>query len=831
MATYDLTILPIHRINGQESADLPGLLVVTPPRRIARGREHDNLIVYLMLSGNATFAAAELKGLLNNTATSFYQTTGSLTFAMRKAAENINNVLLERNLSTTGRGQYVLGFLALAVVRAEQCTLLLSGPTHAVWVSEGKSRHIYDPALSGKGLGSSQSVQSYLSQVEFHTQDLLALCGKFPKDWEADLLNERPPTSLEASYRKLNLTQGDLNAALIQAHIGHGTITVLRPETGTPHQAPPVVAADIRQSSPSVEEPVAAVSTEPPAEKELDEIISNSPAATPSISEEELDALADFAAHMVQPSAYAIPPQPESALPLPKQETESTTGPRNFPPSIPRVKAVEPISTPIVKSTSQPEIQEDNEQEVLEEPIIVESKPAKVRSNAHAEATRQMAKVMVGGIKTGRRVNERLAAFIQKFIPRLLPGAESSKPFAVPTYLLIFIALVIPLIVSVVSWVIYNKYGLSERYRELYLNATVERDRAVSETDPTRQRDEWLKVLDYVNQADDYRDTPELNLVRDDAQANLDKLMGILRLEFVPAFANGISGSTQISRLAASESELYMLDAERGNILHASFTGRSLELDNAFSCQPGTYAGYQVGSLVDVLALPKVNAVGATVLGIDTSGNLLYCSPGQVPQAFPLPALPNTNWGRITSFALDNGNLYVLDATSRAVWVFVGKDSSFTDTPYFYFGNQIPNIENSIDMAVSGDDLYLLHADGHLTSCTFSRIAETPTRCTDPAPRIDNYPAHRDIDVFAQAHFTQMTLTNPPNPVVLLLDADRQSVYRLSPRSLELQNQVTGYAGKSNPFQSGPVSAMAVSPNYVLYLAIGNQLYFATNLP
>jgi hypothetical protein len=87
------------------------------------------------------------------------------------------------------------------------------------------------------------------------------------------------------------------------------------------------------------------------------------------------------------------------------------------------------------------------------------------------------------------------------------------------------------------------------------------------------------------------------------------------------------------------------------------------------------------------------------------------------------------------------------------------------------------------------------------------------------------------MDIFAEAHFTQMTLTNPPNPVVLLLDSDNQRVYRLSPRSLELQNLVTGFAGKDDPFQAGPVGALAVSPNYVLYLAIGNQIYFATNLP
>ncbi|HSJ89289.1 MAG TPA: hypothetical protein VK909_18910, partial [Anaerolineales bacterium] len=60
MATFDLTILPIHRINGQEFADLPGLLAVTPPRRTARGRETDSLLAYLTLAGNATLSAAEL---------------------------------------------------------------------------------------------------------------------------------------------------------------------------------------------------------------------------------------------------------------------------------------------------------------------------------------------------------------------------------------------------------------------------------------------------------------------------------------------------------------------------------------------------------------------------------------------------------------------------------------------------------------------------------------------------------------------------------------------------------------------------------------------------
>ncbi|GAB4465623.1 MAG: hypothetical protein Kow0070_28110 [Anaerolineales bacterium] len=808
MTTFDLTILPIHRQNGQAFPDLPGLLAVAPPRKTARGRERDNLVVYLMLSGNADFSAAEVNELVRRAADLFYQTHGSLTFAMRRVSEAVNAALLERNLSTSGRGRYALGSLILAAVRENLCTLSLSGPVHVVWVTEGGQRHIHEPALSGRGLGSSQSAQAHFSQIEFKPGDLIALCGKFPKDWEADLLYERPPASLEASYRKLTFTKSDLHAALLQPQPGRGVITILRPEIRASHSQP--------EPAPAIQEPVHAEAP-PPLPPQTDE----APPSNPVITEEELDALADLGAHFVQPSAYAIPPRAEET---PALAPEAGSPVRNFPPSIPRIK---PAATPLEAQT--PEEDEAAAEEEVKKPRFRLFPPSK--PDAHAEAARQMAKVVVGGIRSGRRLNERIGDFLRNFIPKLLPGAESSQPLVIPNYLMVFMAVFIPLAVSVVAWLVYSSYGLNETYRELYQRALMENAQASSETDPVRQRDAYLRVLERVTQAEQYRETDEIRILRNETQTKLDSLMGIIRLEFIPAFSGGLGGAVQISRMAASESDLYMLNAESGAILHASFNGRSLEYDAAFNCQPGTHGGIQVGTIVDILALPKANAFGASVLGIDSGGTLIYCTPGQVPRASRLPALPNLNWGRITAFTLDSDNLYILDAETRSVWVYRGKSSAFNDPPYFFFGNQIPDISTAIDLAVSGDDLYLLHADGRLSTCAYSRIAEVPTRCIDPAPRIDNFPAHRDMDIFAQAHFTQMALTSPPNPVVLLLDAENHSVFRLTPRSLELQNQITGYAGKASPFQTGPASAMAISPNYVLYLAIGNQVYFAVNIP
>jgi hypothetical protein len=121
---------------------------------------------------------------------------------------------------------------------------------------------------------------------------------------------------------------------------------------------------------------------------------------------------------------------------------------------------------------------------------------------------------------------------------------------------------IIPVLVVTIASVVYLRFGQSLQYDELYGQALNERAQATSDTDPIRQRDAWQRVLSYLDKADTYRQTDESNALRADANANLDKLMGIVRLEFIPAFANGLSSSTEISRLAASESELYMLDAD-----------------------------------------------------------------------------------------------------------------------------------------------------------------------------------------------------------------------------------------------------------------------------
>jgi len=758
----DFTLTPIYRINGQDQSSLPG-----------------RLVVYLLLTGNAVFSTGEYVQFASRAAVTFYETQGTLTSALRAAAQAINKPLLERNMTTSGHGQYAVGLLALAAMRESQVTFLVSGPLHIFTLGANGAGHIFDTS-SGKGLGLNAAIPYHFSQAALQPNDRLLFMSKVPPTWE-NTLNDASPASLEATRRRLlTLTTEDVNAVLLQATSGPGTLTMLRPTSEAP--APEAQAPALPQADANLPRAQEAEST-PQAEQPI-------PARL---------------AHLLQPSAYGIPPQPKEEPTL----LEESAAPTNILNALPRARQVDP---PLIE----------------EEPIQAAIQPRAPRQPS--ARTRQTAKAVVNGMQVWRQGMQRLNAGMQKFLPRLLPGSEeTSPPVALHPTVMILIASLVPLVVVIMASVMYFHYGQSVEYEEYLVQANNERAQAISLTEPAAQREAWQRELFYINKADDNNGaTDQTRKLRQEAQNNLDRLEGMTRLQFQPVLNSGVGA--QISRLAANENDLYLLDAQRGSILHIALTSGGFQQDAAFNCQPGSYASYTVGPLVDIIAMPVVNTLSASVIGVDANGNLLYCAPGQVAQAIPLPP-PDTNWGRVTAFTLDGGNLYVLDARSRAVWVYLGKNGTFVDRPYFFFGGQIPALQDAIDLAVSGDDLYILHSDGHLSHCSYSRIDTVPTRCDDPAGMLNPFRAYGKVNVFTQAHFTQMMFTPAPDSALLLLDTDGQGVFRLTPRSLELQNQLRPLAGRANPLPPGPVGAMTVSPNHVLYMAVQDKVYFAVDSP
>jgi len=407
----------------------------------------------------------------------------------------------------------------------------------------------------------------------------------------------------------------------------------------------------------------------------------------------------------------------------------------------------------------------------------------------------------------------------REFTKRLLPDESL---FTIPTKWMVFMAFAVPLMVVSIAATVYFKRGQGRMFEEYYLQAAYAAEQALQLEDPADLRAGWTTVIGYLDQAESYQTTSDSQAMRNYALAVLDQLDGVQRLNFQPVLLENLPSDVVIKRIVAAkaDNELYLLNETNGHVLHATRTDRGYVLDDEFVCQP-VQKPWIVGPLVDIVALPIDDPNNADVMGIDANGNLLQCIPGN-PEAlaFQMPP-PDMNWGSPAALVLNSGNLYILDPMTNAVWVFWEQDG-LSELPTFFFDEDVPPMGDVIDITVNRDELYLLHQDGHLTTCTFGY----PTRCTDPA----EYKRRQDgimetMPIFEDTRFREIQFAPPPDASIFLLDPESRSIYHFSMR-LTYQKQ---YRPQSN-LPEGEITAFSVSPNHQIFIALGNQIYL-TPLP
>lgn len=141
----------------------PGLAVTTAPRRAARGREKDLLLLALSLRSRGPLADARYEQLLELAAATFFSQSGSVTAAARLAVMAVNKAVLDGNLR---EGMPLQGGLTLAVLRGGDLYATQVGPG-ALVVARGLGLQRF-PALVGRPLGVSDNceVQYFHTAVE-----------------------------------------------------------------------------------------------------------------------------------------------------------------------------------------------------------------------------------------------------------------------------------------------------------------------------------------------------------------------------------------------------------------------------------------------------------------------------------------------------------------------------------------------------------------------------------------------------------------------------------------------------------------------------------------
>ena len=109
---------------AQDVDPIPGLLSQTAPPKSARGREHDYLFAHLSLSGPADEAAALANEFMASLSQEYYQSTGSVTAALRRSVLDMNERLLYYNVQNR---RSVEGALTASVLHGDELFTLQAG--------------------------------------------------------------------------------------------------------------------------------------------------------------------------------------------------------------------------------------------------------------------------------------------------------------------------------------------------------------------------------------------------------------------------------------------------------------------------------------------------------------------------------------------------------------------------------------------------------------------------------------------------------------------------------------------------------------------------------
>ena len=829
--SIDLNLFPLSRQISQDQPGIPGLYMVTPPRKTARGRERDRLILFFTLTGNAPLTGEQQEQLLGRLAQTYYKVPGAITSAQRKLADTLNQHLLERNLRSSSSGRQGIGIFQVVVLRDDLITIGHCGPTHAFLIKPEEVQHLSDPQTSGRGLGLTRSVSIRFFQFTLQNNDLIILTAQPPATWTPAALQNAHKQGIESLRRKLISQAGnDLNAVLIQALRGSGKVRMMRLKPPSP-MVQPSTDSGLPTSPPPAQAPIPEAETSPEETAEL-----TSPAesvfpeelveAEPELAPVETGETSPPEQGPFFPLHYQLPddaqPETDSQEPAIEEQNQQPT------------PAVELAEAPTNVATAEDAGHTaEVERKSVHSEAAIPAGPAKIRwlggkkSPTESHGLEKSTLAGAGRHKSifslPRRALAAVAAFIllvwqrisnafRALLRHILPDENL---FTIPASTMLFVAVAVGVVIATTGGMMYFQRGRSIQYQNYYDQALSASQQATSQSDPLEIRADWEITLHFINQAENFLVTPETISLRAQARQTLDDMDAIQRVNYRAALLGELSTTARITRMFATDTDLYMLDSSNGSVIRAYLTGRGYDLDNDFSCSsPANF-----GPIIDISPLPKGNNLKATVLAMDANANLLYCIPGKLPvTASPVP--PQINWREPNGFTYDGGDLYMLDPAANAVWIYRGIEVD--REPRLFFGSQIPFMPDVIDLAVNRNDLYLLHADGHLTTCTYSNLQESPTRCQDPANYSDSRVGRQSGPIINDAPFNQILYTSPPDPSIYMLNPVNLAIYHFSLR-LTFQRQ---FRPQSDLGQV-EATAFTISPNRTIFIATGHRVYYA----
>ncbi len=772
---------PLVLRQGNASDHFPGAQLIGSVRGAHRHRVKDLLAVLLSLSGEHRYSADEISELAAAAADVFFGAQGSVTRALQAACDQVNKLVLDRNLDRGYEGIRTVGSINLAALHNDWLFVAQYGSTETIHISNEQFDEYGGSEGQSETLGQSKRIQPRFYQCGIKPGDLILMNDKPPESWSSYYLAGSAELSMtQVKERLLNQVTADIEAIVIKCAEGSGQI--------------------IRHSWDEEKKDLAEITEKAPFSSEIaspeQEIFS------PEISRENgqtQDNDTEF--------SHQYPQQAENELQAqPDVEIDSSDGDI----SVAHGETEKPILSGL---------RTENEKSQDSPPGTFMVSLARTWMNA-------------------RTANAKLRQAFERIRKKIFPSYQPSQSAASPI-MATLLAVVLPLVLILASAAVYSRTGKTEQYSIYMEQAQNLSLQAKDEKDPLKQHDFWLQTLNLVKAAETYSVTQESRMLYEQAQFLLDNMDLAARLDFRPALTQFFPEGVVISRIKASSSGVYLLDETSGSVLRIFLNSKGFyEIDDEFKCAPGPYGLETLTDLVDFVILPA-NVDNYKIMALDAQANLLYCRPGELAVSRKLNG-PETGWGRIIKAAYENDTLYIMDAENDAIWMFAGKDPSkpkdasatgivFSEDPIKYLDEDIPDFGGAIDMMVNQEDLYILHEDGHMTQCRYSaEKAVRLTECNDPSPYTDNRIGRTDKKpwIFADAAFSMAQSTRLPNASIYLLDTMGQSVYQFS-FQLNLERVLRPQYNKNFPLPSSAPSGFGITPESDIFLAFNNRLFIA----
>ncbi len=471
---------------------------------------------------------------------------------------------------------------------------------------------------------------------------------------------------------------------------------------------------------------------------------------------------------------------------------------------VPKPAAVIAESSPTYRS-------EMSESSQLVEATPVARRPSKIRLFFRRQRIRT------------RRFISWLSYSTEKVFARLTPGIAEPPPGTYSPKMLAATAIIVPLLVVFIASIVYFQRGRAQQFQLNLADTRAAISAAENNEVEQEVREDWLIAQFWLNEAAKYGTSEEFDFLYEKVSNALDELDRISRLTFQPVVSGGFGPDAEINALAATNTELYVLDSTNGTLWHLWATGQGYDIDGDFQCLDAVTG---VGNPVDLAIEPAPSALNAeSILAIDEVGNLVYCAPDEIPVSSKL-TMPDLGWGKISAFDMYNNQLYVMDSEKDAVWVYDSSSGLVSGRPTLFFTNQIPELEDAIDVAATQIGLLILYADGTVDQCNRTSTPDDGTgeqqgsACTSLKFH-DERIGFGETDLIPNAN--PIKLLHPPAPEssILFLDVQSGGVFRYS-----LNMVYQGQYHPDIPFDESQ-TAMTLGPPNNLFIATGNQVLHA----